>query len=624
MKFASPSRINALQGIKRIRVGSSSNHRNGRALSASTRYLSDISKSSRSQLDNGTTLKPHTFKFDESFDLVVVGSGCAGLTAAVVAGKHGLKVLVVEKTKYFGGTTAFSSGGIWIPNNHKQPELAINDDSFEKATTYIKDVLGDTYDKTKISQFLNKGPEMLKWVEENASLEFKPIPLCDYFPEKPGSSVARTLLPPAFDGRQLRGQATIKDIRYVLQGYSAFGSMQVDPFQLDILKSPFSSLSNLRTGVGLVSRHVIDLLLYGKGTSLHNGNALVGRLIKSGLDTKNVTFWKNSPALHMIIENGGIQGLTVGSEKSGSPRRIQARKGTILATGGFGRSTEIKDLNPHEWSAAPSGNVGNGIRLGLEAGGILPEKNRNNGIFAPMSILHHKNFLGQETGQIRRYPHFGIDRTKPGAIIVDSSGRRFANEAAPYQEFVKAMHQKNIKKAYFIGDRKFLRSYGMGMALPWPYPIWNVLRQGYLISAKTVRELAGKMGIPEEALVQTVKKANEMAETGVDPEFSKGSNAYDQFYGDPAAGLKNSNLGFCRDGPFYALPIYPGNVSTLYGLDTNENAQVLGQDGKPISKLYAVGLDQNHVFRGEYPGGGSSIGPGMTFGYVSAKHLIET
>jgi succinate dehydrogenase/fumarate reductase flavoprotein subunit len=367
---------------------------------------------------------------------------------------------------------------------------------------------------------------------------------------------------------------------------------------------------------------VTDLLFHGKGTSLHNGNALVARFIKSAIDTKNVAFWKNSPALHMIIENGDLKGLTVGSENSGGPRRIEAREGIILASGGFGRSAEIKNLNPHEWSAAPSGNVGNGIRLGLEAGGILPEKNRNNGIFAPISILHHKSLLGQETGQIRRYPHFGIDRTKPGAIIVDSSGCRFANEAAPYQEFVKAMHEKNVKKAYFIADRKFLRSYGMGMALPWPYPIWNVLRQGYLISAKIVPELTGKIGIPQDELVKTVKEANKMAESGIDPEFSKGSNTYDWFYGDPAVGLKNSNVGFCRVGPFYALPIYPGNVSTLYGLDANENAQVLGQDGKPIEKLYAVGLDQNHVFSGAYAGGGSSIGPGMTFGYVSAKQLI--
>jgi succinate dehydrogenase/fumarate reductase flavoprotein subunit len=174
-----------------------------------------------------------------------------------------------------------------------------------------------------------------------------------------------------------------------------------------------------------------------------------------------------------------------------------------------------------------------------------------------------------------------------------------------------------------ITDRKFLCSYGMGMALPWPYSIWNVLRQGYLISAKTVPELAGKIGIPQDAVVKTVKETNEMAESGTDPEFSKGSNTYDQFYGDPAAGLKNSNLGLCWVGPFYALPIYSGNVSTLYGLNTNENAQVLGQDGKPIEKLYAVGFDQNHVFGGAYPGGGSSIGAGMTFGDVSAKHLIE-
>ena len=215
---------------------------------------------------------------------------------------------------------------------------------------------------------------MLKWVAENASPKFKPIPLPDYFPERPGSSVARTLLLPSFDGRQFRGQVTIKDIRYELQGYSTFGSMQVDPFQLDTLKSLFGSLRKHRTSVSLVWRHVTDLLFHEKGTSLHNGNALVGRLRKSAIDTKNVTFWESSPALHMIIENGGIKGLTVGNEKSGSSRRIEARKGIILVTGGLGRSAEIKDLNPHEWSAAPFGNVRNGIRLGLGAGGILPEK----------------------------------------------------------------------------------------------------------------------------------------------------------------------------------------------------------------------------------------------------------
>jgi hypothetical protein len=194
MKFIPSYRITTLQGLVRISVGSSSNQGSCRALSTWTKYLSGISKSPQTQLNNAAASKPHTSKFDESFDPIVVGSGCAGLTAAVVSGKHGLKVLVVEKTNYFGGTTAFSSEGIWIPNNNKQPEFGINDDSFEKATTYIKDVLGATYVETKISQFLNKWPEMLKWVEGNASLKFKPIPLPDYFPERPGSSVARTLL----------------------------------------------------------------------------------------------------------------------------------------------------------------------------------------------------------------------------------------------------------------------------------------------------------------------------------------------------------------------------------------------------------------------------------------------
>jgi len=229
---------------------------------------------------------------------------------------------------------------------------------------------------------------------------------------------------------------------------------------------------------------------------------------------------------------------------------------------------------------------------------------------------------GQTNTRLRRYPHFSPDRAKPGSIIITSDGRRFANESQPYQEFVRIMHEKGIKKAYFIADRPFLRRYGMGMALPAPYPVNHLIKQGYLIQASTIHELAVKINVPPNILARTVIECNHNARNGIDPEFGRGSNAYDNFYGDPdnAAG-PNPNLGLCQTAPFYALPLYPGNVSTMHGVKVDENSQALDANGNAIPRLYAVGCDQNSCMRGTYPGAGSSIGPGMTFGYRAGMHI---
>jgi succinate dehydrogenase/fumarate reductase flavoprotein subunit len=344
-----------------------------------------------------------------------------------------------------------------------------------------------------------------------------------------------------------------------------------------------------------------------------NGNALVGRLLYTCIK-KDVDLWNNTAALHPIVQNGTVTGLIV--NKDGQQLSIRARKGVVLAAGGFGRSTEDqrKYIPPYHWSAQPRGNTGDGKRIGLEAGGVLGEVNPENAIFAPISILRVKN------GPVRRYPHFGVDRSKPGSIIVNEYGKRFDNESRDYQEFVGTMHRQDVRQAYFIGDRTFLRKYGMGMALPFPYPIGKVLRQGYLISANTIEELARKIEVPAENLVDTVEKMNKYAATGVDLDFHRGETIYDKFYGD--ANVKpNPSLGFIRRAPFYALPLYRGGVATIFGLKTNVDSQVLNAEGKPIDGLYAVGLDQNSVVRGKYPGGGSSLGPGMTFAYRAGMHI---
>lgn len=542
----------------------------------------------------------------------MVGSGAAGLTTALVAAKNGLKVLVAEKSSYIGGTTAFSGGGAWIPANKHQSALGITDDSPEKCDKYLKVLLGDSYESKKICAFIHSGPKMVDWMESNTDVRFKPVPLPDYHETVDGASTGRTILTEEFDGRVLGSR--LRDVRYTLQGYYAFRSMQADPAELAALTNPFGSVQNLKTSVGKVWRYIWDELKYGKGAMMANGNALIGRLLFSCIK-EGVEIRTNCPALRPVRgDDGNTVGVVVRME--GNETSLTPYKGVVLASGGFGRGEEGQKYLPHTWSAQPSSVVGDGIRIGKQLGATLPPPNTDNGIFAPISLLRRSD------GQIRRYPHFSLDRTKPGAVIVGPDGKRFANEAEPYQEFVKKMHNLKIEQAYLIADHAFLRKYGMGLALPWPYPVSHLVRQGYLIKSPTLTELADKIGISASSLSSTVAEMNNYARTGVDPDFGRGNTKYDRFYGDADADFPNPSLGLCIKAPFYALQLNAGNVSTMYGLAVNEDAQALDENGLPVAGLYAVGCDQNSVFKGKYPGGGSSIGPAMTFGYRAALHMV--
>lgn len=518
---------------------------------------------------------------------------------------------MLEKTNLYGGTTAFSGGGAWIPHNKHQRSIGV-DDSRKQAERYLHEVQGDLFEADKVDAFLETGPKMVEWMEENTAVRFKGVALPDYHPEKPGASVGRTLLTEGFDGRRLGSR--VKEIRYPIQGYSAFGSMQADPSELGALTAPFRNWKNFAHGTSKLLRYITDLLRYGKGTDMANGNALIGGLFYSAVNN-GVDFWRNSAAVSVIGE-GGVDGLVVSRGKDESVR-VLARRAVVLATGGLGRSPLARKYVPHEWTVVPRGNTGDGIRLAESAGAVLPPPNPDNAIFAPISLLHRAD------GTTRRFPHFAIDRAKPGSIIVAKDGKRFVNESRPYQELVKTMHEKDIQRAFFIADRTFLLKYGMGMALPWPYPILSLLRQGYLIKAPSVEELARKMEVDAVQLRKTVDQYNSFARAGKDDDFQRGENVYDKFYGD-ANVLPNPSLAPCIKAPFYALPLVPGNVSITWGVLTNRNAQVLRADGSSVSGLYAVGCDQNSIMRGTYPGGGSSIGPGMTFGFRAAKHIIET
>lgn len=542
----------------------------------------------------------------------MVGSGCSGLTAAVVAAKKGLRVLVTEKTDYYGGTTAYSGGGAWIPCNKHQATLGVHD-SPEEARKYLRQFVGDG-ENGKVDAFIDSGPKMVEWLEDNTLVKFKGVPLPDYHPTKAGATVGRTMLTQAFDGSRLGRQ--IKEIRYTLKGFTAFGSMQAEPGELAALTAPFRSVSNFSYTFRKLLGYALDLLRYGKGTHMTNGNALVGQLFASARDA-GVEFWRNSPATSALLraEGGvGVDGLVI--DRNGQPTRVQARLGVVLASGGLGRSPRSQQVVPHEWSVAPRGNQGDGISIAEQVGAQTSPRNKSNAIFAPISLLHRAD------GTVWRFPHFALDRAKPGSIIVGPDGKRFANESEPYQEFVSTMHKQGIKKAFFLGDRRFLHKYGMGMALPAPYPIGDLLRRGYLIRGRTLDELARKMEVDPATLKETVNRCNKAALDGRDQDFNRGETTYDQFYGDPSV-TPNASLATFSQGPFYALPLIPGNVSVMWGLSTDKDAQVLNRANNPILGLYAVGCDQNSVMLGEYPGGGSSIGPGMTFGFRAAEHLAS-
>jgi len=547
-------------------------------------------------------------------DVIVIGSGAAGLTTAVVAAQAGLKVLVVEKANFFGGTTALSLGAPWIIANQHQKGLGLSDDA-AKGDRYLRSTLGTLYDGDKVKAYIDSGAEMVAYMEAKTEVRWDGVPMPDYFPEAEGAGFGRTMLTRAYDGRLLGSY--LRQIRLPLPGFAVFGSMQVDIMEAGRLKASFKKVSDFLYTAKKLLRYGIDLLQFGRGSFLANGNALIGRLLRSAIDA-NVELWHSAPALGLMTEDGAVCGATI--NQNGNTISVRARRGVVLASGGFGANPELRakyiPFPDAHLSVQPDENVGDGIRIGQEAGGALGEVNPENGVWAPVSVLRRKD------GSIAKYPHFGPDRAKPGSIIVDTGGHRFANEASPYQLFVNAMHQGGITTAYFIGNRKFLRAYGMGFALPAPYAIGSLIRQGYLVEAPTIAALATKIGIDPVQLEATVADFNKYARDGEDPRFHRGTNAYDNSQGD-FEHKPNQNIAPVETGPFYAVALHPGDVSTVLGMDTDANGQVRSQNGGLVTGLYAVGLDQNSVMRGVYPGGGAGIGPGMTFGYRAARHLAS-
>ena len=542
----------------------------------------------------------------EECDVLVAGSGAGGLAAAIAARKHGLEVVVAEKEPLFGGTTARSGGWLWIPNHPLQAAIGARD-SLEEASTYLLHETGEHFDPDRVNAFLTAGPKMVDWFQRETAVRFDPsATFSDYHPDAPGGKPGgRSIVASAFDGRELG--AMLRKLAPPLPELTVFGVMIGSGAELTHFMRWSKSLRSAAFVARRLAGHGCATLFYGRGVRLTNGNALAGRLLRSALDA-GVQLRDSAPLERLVVESGVVRGAIVKGEE------IRTRRGVVLACGGFPLDEARRQrLFPHRehFSPAPPGNTGDGLALAAAAGARIDESLPNAAAWVPVSKVPRAD------GSFGLFPHF-IDRAKPGVIAVTPKGERFVNEGNSYHDFVQALFEAGETTAWLIADHRAIRAYGLGFVKPRPLPLGPHLASGYLKRRRTLGELAAACGAP--MLEETAGQYNKHARTGADPQFGKGSTAYNRFYGDPDI-QPNPCVAPLATPPFYAVQVHVGDLGTYAGIATNGQSQVLDANKRPIPGLYAAGNDALSIMGGNYPGPGITLGPAMTFGWIAGRHL---
>ena len=557
-----------------------------------------------------------------AYDLVVVGAGGAGMATALFAAMEGASVLLVERTEYVGGTTAWSAGTSWIPGSQHAAKVNPNDTLAETAR-YLDNAVGERTSKVVRQAFLDNGRAAVDEVEARSELKYRPYPKHpDYISDLGGSTLnGRALEPMPFDARLL-GRELFALLRPPIPEFTVIGGMMVDRTDINHLLAMTKSWSSLKHSVKIVMRHAMDRLSWPRGTRLVMGNAHVARLLYSLSKFDKVTIALNSTVEHIVRGPQGVERVDIAC--TGERRSVRVNKGLVLASGGFNRHPELRAQMlpgvPAEWSPAAPGHTGQAHDLAKQLGAVYGQGGLSHAFWAPVSLRKRAD------GSTAAFPHFVMDRAKPGMITVNARGERFLNESTSYHLFGLAMQEANKTRpsipAYLVCDADALRKYGIGMVRPGGKGLAPFLADGYLTEGATLAELASKLGMDAQALQASVAQNNRNAETGVDPDFHRGETAYQQNLGDPAWTGKNPNIGPLAQGPFYAVRLYPGDIGSSTGFATNEHAQVLGADGQAIGGLYAVGNDMHSIMGGTYPAPGITIGPGLVFGRIAARHAL--
>ena len=556
-------------------------------------------------------------------DVLVVGSGAAGMSAALTARIEGLDVLLVEKADRFGGTTARSGGWLWIPGT-TQAKAAGVADSPEAVRSYMLGEAEGHLDLRRFDAFLRHGPQAVDYLAAKTAVVFDSAPLYpDYHPDRPGASQGgRTILTRPLRGTELGGD--IERLAPPLPELTVFGMMLGSGKEIWHFLRAFKSFESLAYVIKRLAGNALDIVRHGRPMTLTSGNALAARLLKSARDL-GVALWTDAPASELIMRDGRVVGAWVRHE--GALVQVLARRGVVLACGGFPHDLarrahlfgHVDGQGAGHWSPTPETNTGDGQRMAEAVGARFDAQLVQPAAWVPVSLTFRRD------GSRGVMPHF-IDRAKPGVIAVTRAGRRFVNEAASYHDFGQAMLQacrgRGEASAWLVCDHRALRAYGLGNVAAFPLPIGRHLRSGYLKRGRSLDALAAAIGADAALLRDSVERFNADAARGIDSAFGKGGTVYQRFMGDPR-NLPNPCLRPLDQGPWYAVQLRLGDLGTYAGLATDETGQVLDRAGAPIGGLYAAGNDAQSVMGGAYPGAGITLGPALTFGYLAGRALAR-
>lgn len=557
---------------------------------------------------------------DQEFDVVVVGSGAAGMTAALAAAKKGLSVVLVEKAPHYGGSTARSGGGVWIPNNSVLQRDGVLDTP-EAARTYLRSIIGDVVSPERIDAYIDRGPEVLDFVLNNSPLRLEWVKdYADYYPEAPGGRLGgRSVEPKPFDLRQLGSEADKLEPPYAKAPVNMV-IKQSDFRWLNLLQRPHTK--GIRRSIRVTAR-----MFAGKarGAQLVGmGRALIAAMRKGLLDA-GVPVWLETPMTGLVTEGSGDQERVVGITvtRNGEEVTLRARLGVVIGSGGFEHNQEMRDKYqrqpiPTSWTVGAKANTGEGIEYMEKTG-------------ASLSFMED-SWWGP-TLLLPRGPWFALaERSLPCSFMVNARGERFMNESLPYVEAGHKMYGgeygqgdgpgENVP-AWIIFDQEYKNRYLFaGLQAKQPLPKKWLATENFH-KADTLAELATLIGVPAEALERTTEKFNRFATNGVDEDFERGKSGYDHYYGDPT-NKPNPSLGPVRKAPFYAAKMVPGDLGTKGGADTDVHGRVLRENGSVIEGLYAAGNASSPVMGHTYAGPGATIGPAMVFGYLAVENMLAS
>jgi 3-oxosteroid 1-dehydrogenase len=560
----------------------------------------------------GLQSEPNAGALPEEVDVIVVGAGGAGMSAALTAGRAGLDTILIEKSAYFGGSTARSGGGVWIPGNYALRDAGqVDGDDADRAREYLDAIVGDDVPAVRRETYLARGPEVMDFIREHTPVRFKWVPYySDYHPEAPGGRAdGRSVEPVPLDARFLGDELDRLHPQYTKA-----------PANMIVTQADFRKISlGMRTIRGPITmllvflRRIIAMLAGRKMYAM--GNAIVIGL-RQGLIDAGVPVHYETELRELIVEDGRVVGVRV--QQRDSEREVRSRRGVILGSGGFERNLEMREkYQPKptsiEWTTGSEFNTGGGILAGIAVG-------------AETALLD--DAWWGPTIPLPSGPWFCLaERNLPGSIIVNSAGKRFMNEALPYVEATHAIYEGEATgvshvPAWMIIDQRYRNRYlfaGLGPRQPFP---GRWYKNGTVKKAGSLAELAEQIEVPAEALQATVERFNGFAATGTDEDFGRGESAYDQYYSDPTV-KPNPSLHRIDQAPFYAVKIVPGDLGTKGGLLTDERARVVRPDGSVIEGLYAAGNASAAVMGHTYAGPGATIGPALTFGYLAATDIKE-